>query len=172
MNESCPTYARFVSHTRMSYSIKNCKKKESQNRHLCTVCIFCNWCIFAMHFATHEWFEFCFSGARTEGFSLTLLFTSLLSLRLDNTTWENDSRHMMNTSCHIWMSHVTYDSMIGFEPRVHLVPWLIHVCDMTPSCVWHALFMCVTCLIHMYDMTHSWVMCDMTNSYATWIIHL
>ena len=38
-------------------------------------------------------------------------------------------------------------------------PWLIYVCDMTHLCVWRASFMCVTCLIRMYDMTPSDVMC-------------
>jgi len=71
--------------------------------------------------------------------------------------------------------------------------WLIHMCDMTHSYVWHDPFICVTWLIHMCDMTHShvwhdpfiWVtwlihMCDMTHSYAwhdpficvTWPIHM
>jgi len=40
------------------------------------------------------------------------------------------------------------------------VTWLIHVCDMTHSCVWHDSFMCVTWLIHGCDMTHSHVWHD------------
>jgi len=71
--------------------------------------------------------------------------------------------------------------------------WLIHLCDMTHSCVWHDSFMCVTWLFHMCDMTPSYVsrdsficvtwlihMCDMTRSYVwhdsliyvTWLIHM
>ena len=32
--------------------------------------------------------------------------------------------------------------------------WLIHMCDMTHSYVWSHSFICVTCLIHICDMTH------------------
>ena len=74
---------------------------------------------------------------------------------------------------HIWKKYVT---------------WLIHICDMTHSYVWHDSFICVTWyvwhnsfisvtwLIHMCDTTHSYVwhdsftcaacliqMCDMTH---------
>ena len=35
------------------------------------------------------------------------------------------------------------------------VTWLIHVCDMTLSDVWHYLFICITWRIHKCDMPHS-----------------
>jgi len=38
--------------------------------------------------------------------------------------------------------------------------WLIHMCDMTHSYVWHDSFICVAWLIHMCDMTHSFVWHD------------
>jgi len=37
---------------------------------------------------------------------------------------------------------------------------LIHMCDMTHSYVWHDSFICLTWLIHMCDMTHSYVWHD------------
>ena len=40
------------------------------------------------------------------------------------------------------------------------VTWLIHVRDMTHSYMWHDSFMCVTWLIHVCDMTHSYVWHD------------
>ena len=38
--------------------------------------------------------------------------------------------------------------------------WLIHMCDMTHSYVWHDSFICVTRLIHICDMTHSYMWHD------------
>ena len=73
------------------------------------------------------------------------------------------------------------------------VTWLIHMWDMTHSCVWHDTCECVTWFIHMCDVTHSYLwhdsficvtwlihMCDMTHSYVwretfmcvTWLIHM
>jgi len=36
-------------------------------------------------------------------------------------------------------------------------PWLIHICDLSHSCVWPASLMCVTSTVHICDMTHSCV---------------
>jgi len=78
------------------------------------------------------------------------------------------------------------------QPRVwHVcVTWLVHMCDMTHSYVWHDSFMCVTWLIHVCNMTHScapydiqprvwhvcvtWLvhMCVMTRSCVTWLVHM
>jgi len=73
------------------------------------------------------------------------------------------------------------------------VIWLIHVCDMTHSCVWYDSFMCVTWLISVCDITYLYVWhdpfirvlylipeCDTTYLYvwhdwfvcATWLIHV
>jgi len=51
------------------------------------------------------------------------------------------------------------------------VTWLIPMCDMTHTYVWHDSYICVTWLIHMCDMTHTYVwhdsyMCDMTHTYV------
>ena len=50
-------------------------------------------------------------------------------------------------------------------------PWLIHIDHLVMN------ESCVTWLIHMCDMTHSYVwhdsfICDMTHSYVTWLIHI
>jgi len=92
---------------------------------------------------------------------------------------------------------VRHDSFIRDTQRIHTcvlgmpiwaiasVTWLIHMCDMTQSYVWHDSFTCVTWLIHICDMTHH--MCDMTHShvcqdwcnlrrdsfiYVTWLIYM
>jgi len=49
------------------------------------------------------------------------------------------------------------------------VTWLIHVCDMTHSCVWRYSFKCVTWLIHVCDMTHSCMWHD-SFMFATWLV--
>jgi len=51
------------------------------------------------------------------------------------------------------------------------VTWLIHMCDMTHSYVRHDSFICVTWLIHMCDMTHSYVWHD-SFICATWLIYV
>jgi len=81
--------------------------------------------------------------------------------------------------------------------RWHVPPWLLHTATLQhaatlqhtlqhTSFVWHDLFICVTWLIHMCDMTHSYVWhdlftCDMTHAFewhdstcdiwVTWLIH-
>jgi len=47
---------------------------------------------------------------------------------------------------------------------------LIHMCDMTHSYVWHDSFICVTWLIHMCDMTHSYSLS--ATSSAICLIHM
>ena len=50
------------------------------------------------------------------------------------------------------------------------VTWLIHMCDMTHSYVWHDSFIFVTWLIHICDMTHLYVWPD-SFIRVTWLIH-
>jgi len=49
--------------------------------------------------------------------------------------------------------------------------WLIHMCDVTHSYVWHDSLVCVTWPIHMCDMTHSHV-CHNSCICVTWLIHM
>jgi len=51
------------------------------------------------------------------------------------------------------------------------VTWLIHMCDVTHSYVWRDSFICVTWLIHRCDMTHSCVWHDSFIG-VTWLIHM
>ena len=87
-------------------------------------------------------------------------------------TWYTRMYAWLIHMCDMTHSYVWHDSFT-------CVTWLIHMCDMTHSCVWHDSFTCVTWLIHMCDMTHSHVwhhLCDMTHSHvchniATSLIH-
>ena len=127
---------------------------------------------------------------------------SVLMLGSSSITHMNESRHAYEwVMSHIWTSHVTHERVTWL---IHLflcwcwvlhlshTRWLICMCDMTHSYVWHDSFICVTWLIHMCDMTHlsrTWT-CDMTHpsithiwirdeepsvmneSRVTWLIHL
>jgi len=93
-----------------------------------------------------------------------------------------------NETCHafmcvmwlMWVRHVTrvnipeqwrgrgayYRLVAGtsnliFDRLFDRATWLIHMCDMTHSYVWHDSFICVTRLIHICDVTHSYV----------WLVH-
>jgi len=61
------------------------------------------------------------------------------------------------------------------------VTWLIHICDMTRSHVWHDSFVCVPGLIHMLERIHSCVRHDsfirahvwhVSFTYVTWLLHM
>ena len=101
--------------------------------------------------------------------------------------WHDSSIHMFNgetqlhpcTHAHIHMCDTLCDSFM-------CVTWLIHVCDMTHSYVWHDSFICVTWLIHMRDtlcsfscvtwlwvshVTYGWVMSHINESCHTYVRH-
>jgi len=101
----------------------------------------------------------------------------------------HDSFIRMSATCvmsHIWMSHVSWhDSFIRISATCvmsHI--WMSHVswhdsfirisatCVMSATCryVWHDSFICVTWLIHMCDMTHSYVWDDEHDS--EWVPHV
>ena len=57
------------------------------------------------------------------------------------------------------------------------VTWLVHMCDMSRSYVWHYRFTRVTCLVFACDMTHSYLawfihMCHVLFLRVTWLVHM
>jgi len=66
--------------------------------------------------------------------------------------------------CAMTYSYVWHDSFIpDVEVRSMRVRWLIHMCDMTHSCVWHDSFMCVTWPDSFISVTWFVHMCNMTH---------
>ena len=84
---------------------------------------------------------------------------------MENVTHMNLSWHTHGwVLSHIRMSHVAHVNESGvFRQRYCCYcacRKIIHMCDMTHSYVWHDSFICVTWLIHMCDMTRSYVWYD------------
>ena len=142
----------------------------------------------------HEWF---------------ICVTWLPCMYINTTLHMRDMNHTcdMNDSCHTygswvtsWMGHVThlklshhtYEIIISLHEIFMSNTWnrhvthmkssrhtcgschhvifatgLIHICDMTHSYVWQDSFMCVTWMIYMCSMNH---MCDMNQSCHTYKI--
>ena len=70
-----------------------------------------------------------------------------------------------------WWTLMFYFRACPLVDSVMCVTRLIHMCDMTHSYVRHDSFICVTWLIHMCDMTHSYVWHD-SFICVTWLIHM
>jgi len=81
------------------------------------------------------------------------------------------------------LHHPVWDELLTVA-ILRCVTWLIHVCDMTHSCVWYDVFTCVTWRIHeswcelpygghseVCNMTHSRVWLD-SFMCVTWRIHV
>jgi len=107
-----------------------------------------------------------------------------------NVTRMNESRHKYIWAMwHIWMRHGTHmtDSCHTCACVMWHV-WMSHVIHMNESVthmyesyMWHVSFICyirrdsfiyVTWLIHLRDMTHSYMWHDSSSIYATWLIHM
>jgi len=71
-----------------------------------------------------------------------------------------------NESCHAYASVIS-GAMSHIWPQI----WLLHMCDMTHSYVWHDSFICVTWLIHKRDMTHSYAW-HYSFICMTWLTHM
>jgi len=72
-----------------------------------------------------------------------------------------------------WESHgfgTRHDSSMCVMTCI-CVTWLIHICDVTHSYVRHDSFECATWRIHMCNMTHPYVRHD-SFICATWLIHM
>jgi len=104
------------------------------------------------------------------------IFSLSLSLFLSHThthtyTLTHSHTHTADLGQSSWMTVKELDSMmakIGVTKSTNMlevgryytflcVIWLIHMCDITRSYVWYYSFICVILLIHMCDITHSYV---------------
>jgi len=86
---------------------------------------------------------------------------------MSHVTYEWVMSHM-NESCHIWMSHVTCEYVKSKSPifiRTVCTLWWV----MAYSDVWRGSFICVTWLIRMCDMTHSYVWLDLRWLLCVWV---
>ena len=69
----------------------------------------------------------------------------------------------------VWVSHTSFRWRCGSRDSFICVTWLIHVCDMTHSCVWHDSFICVW-----VSHTSFRRRCVWRDSFicVTWLIHM
>jgi len=74
---------------------------------------------------------------------------------MSHVTYEWVMSHM-NESCHIWMSHVTYEWNLTHTELYH--EWTSHV--MYKCVMWWISYVIYTCI------------CDITHSYVAWLIHM
>jgi len=139
MNESCPIWMSHVTYEWvMSYMNESC--------HIWMSHVTYEW---VMH-VTHEWSMTIWMSTATHCNNTAThnRHTRLIHMFMPHSyvAWEWVMSHV-NTSCPIWISHVTH------EWRINI--WISLACRNS--------FMCVTWLIHA---------CDMTCSYGAWRIHM
>jgi len=75
-------------------------------------------------------------------------------------------RDMTPHTCRSWHDS-SYVSFVSTSQHTHSCDMTPHTCRMTLSYVWHDSFICVTWLIYMCDMTHSYVVRDLI--YVVWL---
>jgi len=109
--------------------------------------------------------------------SFTWLFCKKCQNRLDSVTcvaWPIYLSEIIIHMCDI-MHFISVTWLLALPGEWHdsffCVTWLIRMCDMTHSYVWHDSFICVTWLIHMCEMIHSYVRHD-SFICVTWLIHM
>jgi len=99
-----------------------------------------------------------------------------------SSTWLIRERDMTLHKCDMTHSYVQ-PCLKHDTPLLHRGTWLVYTCEVTPLYVQHDSCICTIWLIHMREMTHSYVtwlihmrhdsfIWDMTHSYVTWLIHM
>jgi len=85
-------------------------------------------------------------------------------------TWHMRAWHD-SSMCNMTLLYQWQDYFVVDVTTFLCVTWRIRMCYMTPSYVWHDLYICVTWLIHMCDtaLSHVW-----RNSFmcVAWLIHM
>ena len=126
----------FITHVRESWHIHNIWQNT------CRVHIFI--CVTLQH--SYIWIcELSFETCHTYEYVNSLL-THNIWQNIHN-TWQNTCQKRVHESSHIHMCHTATFITYG---RTHVKR------ELTYSYVWHVSFICVTCLVHMCDMSHSW----------------
>ena len=87
----------------------------------------------------------------------------LLKVCHDSSSYTRVTLHITCVATCMTRSYVWHDSFI-------CVTWLVHMWDMTRSYAWHESFICFTWLVHVCDMTHWYVWHDAFICW-TWLVY-